>query len=65
MRRHLTQVINDLDGSLLEEKSSTSSFKRAGRAHEIDLSPSNVEARWFALGPCTRAGRVVRSVRRR
>ena len=55
-KKHFTQVIDDLDGSVIDD-GATVQFSFDGRAYEIDLSKQNAEKMRDALRPYISAGR--------
>jgi len=60
--RHVTQLIDDLDGALLEDgEGQRIAFSVGGRSYEIDLSSSNADALRCALAPYIDAARAVRA----
>lgn len=59
-KKHITQLIDDLDGSVLEE-GTTVHFSLEGRAYEIDLSDENAQKLRDAFEPYVSAGRAVGS----
>jgi hypothetical protein len=60
MKKQITQLVDDLDGTVLENGSgSTVRFSLEGRSYEIDLSDSNVDKLRTALAPFISAGRSV------
>ena len=56
-KKHITQVIDDLDGSVIDD-GTTVHFSLEGRSYEIDLSSENVEKIRRAFSPFISAGRV-------
>lgn len=52
----LTSMVDDLDGS---EATETVKFGLDGTAYEIDLSATNVDAFYAAVGPYKNAARTV------
>lgn len=58
-RKLITQLIDDLDGSLLEEGGETVRFSLEGRAYEIDLSTANAEKFRETFAPYVSAARSV------
>ncbi|RWR18233.1 Lsr2 family protein [Microbacterium enclense] len=57
-KKQITQLIDDLDGSILEEGDGVSlRFSLEGRSHEIDLSDANAAKLRDALGPFIAAAR--------
>lgn len=60
--KHLTHLIDDLDGSVLEDGAGkTVSFSLDGRAYEIDLSTENASKLLDAFAPYVNAARVTDS----
>ncbi|BAJ75787.1 hypothetical protein MTES_2823 [Microbacterium testaceum StLB037] len=59
-KKHITQVIDDLDGSVLEN-GTTINFSLEGRAYEIDLSEKNARKLREAFEPFTVAARPIGS----
>lgn len=60
MKKQITQLVDDLDGTVLENgHGSTVRFSLEGRSYEIDLSDSNVDKLRSALAPFISAGRSV------
>ncbi len=59
-KKHITQLIDDLDGSVLEN-GTTINFSLEGRAYEIDLSEKNAEKLREAFEPFTVAARPIGS----
>lgn len=59
-KKHITQVIDDLDGSVIAD-GETVHFSFEGRAYEIDLSEHNAEKMRDALRPYISAGRAADS----
>jgi len=57
-KKHITQLIDDLDGSVLEH-GETINFSLEGRAYEIDLSEKNVKKLREAFEPFTDVARPV------
>ncbi len=58
MKKQITQLVDDLDGTVLENGSgSTVRFSLEGRSYEIDLSDANAEKLRSALAPFISAGR--------
>ncbi|WP_307483954.1 histone-like nucleoid-structuring protein Lsr2 [Microbacterium trichothecenolyticum] len=57
-RRRVTQLIDDLDGEVINN-GSTVSFSVNGKAYEIDLSPRNAERLREALEPFISAARPI------
>jgi len=63
MKKQITQLVDDLDGSVIEHGGSTIRFSLEGRSYEIDLSASNAERLRAALAPFIAAGRSIGSTR--
>jgi hypothetical protein len=60
LKKQITQLVDDLDGSVLEPGTgSTLRFALEGRQYEIDLSSSNADRLRAALAPFIAAGRSV------
>lgn len=60
--KHIAQLIDDLDGTPLEEgEGKQITFSVEGRAYEIDLSDGNAEKFYGALAPFVDAARSVSS----
>ncbi|KTR95527.1 hypothetical protein NS220_05775 [Microbacterium testaceum] len=59
-KKHITQLIDDLDGSVLES-GTTINFSLEGRAYEIDLSENNAKKLREAFEPFTVAARSIGS----
>ena len=60
MKKQITQLVDDLDGTVLEDGAgSTVRFALEGRQFEIDLSDENVDKLREALAPFISAGRTV------
>lgn len=60
MKKQITQLVDDLDGSILEAgDGSTIRFSLEGRQYEIDLSDANAQKLRNALAPFISAGRTV------
>lgn len=57
MKKQITQLVDDLDGSVLESGGTTVRFALEGRSYEIDLSADNAEKLRRALAPFIAAGR--------
>ncbi|MBZ4488102.1 Lsr2 family protein [Microbacterium sp. cx-55] len=57
-KKQITQITDDLDGSVLEEGVAVQ-FSLEGRSYEIDLSIENAEKIREALAPFINAGRLV------
>ncbi|KTS65019.1 hypothetical protein NS206_05785 [Microbacterium testaceum] len=56
--RHIAQLIDDLDGTPLEEgEGKQITFSIEGRAYEIDLSDKNADTFFQALAPFVNAAR--------
>lgn len=64
MKKQITQLVDDLDGTVLESgNGSTIRFSLEGRQYEIDLSSANAERLRSALAPFISAGRSVAGAR--
>ena len=59
MKKQITQLVDDLDGSVIEQGGETIRFSLEGRSYEIDLSAANAERMRDAFAPYIRAGRGV------
>jgi hypothetical protein len=60
--RHIAQLIDDLDGTALEEGAGKQiTFSIEGRSYEIDLSDSNADKFYNALAPFVDAARLIGS----
>lgn len=60
MKKQITQLLDDLDGTVLEPgNGSTLRFSLEGRQYEIDLSDANAQRLRSALAPFISAGRTV------
>lgn len=59
-KKHITQTIDDLDGSVVED-AETVLFSIDGRAYEIDLSEDNARKLRDAFSPFMSAGRPLKS----
>ena len=57
MKKQITQLVDDLDGSIIENGGTTVRFALEGRQYEIDLSASNADRLRAALAPFISAGR--------
>ena len=58
MKKQITQLVDDLDGTVLENGAgSTVRFSLEGRQYEIDLSDENAQKLRSALAPFISAGR--------
>lgn len=58
MKKQITQLVDDLDGKVLENGAgSTVRFALEGRQYEIDLSDANAQKLRSALAPFISAGR--------
>ncbi len=56
--KHVTQLIDDLDGAILEDgEGHQIAFSIEGQSYEIDLSPNNADALRSALAPYIAAAR--------
>ncbi|HWH96848.1 MAG TPA: Lsr2 family protein [Pseudolysinimonas sp.] len=64
MKKQITQLVDDLDGTVLEEGNGTTiRFALEGRQYEIDLSSANAQQLRSALAPFISAGRSVAGTR--
>lgn len=63
MKKQITQLVDDLDGSVIEQGGRTITFALEGRSYEIDLSDANAERLRAALAPFISAGRSTSSTR--
>lgn len=64
MKKQITQLVDDLDGTVLESGSGTTiRFALEGRQYEIDLSTANAQRLRAALAPFVSAGRSVSGTR--
>jgi len=62
MKKQITQLVDDLDGTVLENGAGNSvRFSLEGRSYEIDLSDENTDKLRAALAPFIAAGRSVGS----
>ncbi|MGV3712205.1 histone-like nucleoid-structuring protein Lsr2 [Pseudolysinimonas sp.] len=60
MKKQITQLVDDLDGTVLDNGAgSTLRFALEGRTYEIDLSDENADKLRAALAPFIAAGRSV------
>lgn len=60
--KHVTHLIDDLDGSVLEDGAGkTVSFSLDGRAYEIDLSTDNASELQDVFAPYVNAARTTKS----
>jgi len=59
MKRVTTQLVDDLDGTVIDDEGVTIEFGLDGRRYEIDLSRANADRLKEALAPYVRAGREV------
>ncbi|WP_150958857.1 histone-like nucleoid-structuring protein Lsr2 [Microbacterium testaceum] len=59
-KKHITQTIDDLDGSIIDD-GTTLTFSLEGRSYEIDLSPRNADKLREAFQPYIAAGRSIGS----
>lgn len=60
MKKQITQLVDDLDGTVLEAGNGTTiRFALEGRQYEIDLSTANAQRLRAALAPFISAGRTV------
>lgn len=58
MKKQITQIVDDLDGTVLDDGvGRTVRFSLEGRSYEIDLSDANAEKLRSALAPFIAAGR--------
>lgn len=57
MKKQITQLVDDLDGSIIDNGGSTIKFALEGRQYEIDLSAANAERLRAALAPFIAAAR--------
>ena len=57
MKKQITQLVDDLDGSVIENGGSTIRFGLEGRSYEIDLTDANAQRLRDALAPFIAAGR--------
>jgi len=57
-KKHITQMIDDLDGTVLE-RGTTLTFSLEGRSYEIDLSDENAQKLRDAFRPYISVGRAV------
>ncbi|WP_431795256.1 histone-like nucleoid-structuring protein Lsr2 [Microbacterium enclense] len=63
--RHIAQLIDDLDGTVLEEgEGKQVTFSIEGRSYEIDLSDANADKFYSALAPFVDAARSIGSAGR-
>ena len=56
-KRHLIQLIDDLDGSTIDGNGKTVKFGLDGRSYEIDLSDKNADLLREVLAPYLKAAR--------
>lgn len=56
-KRHIVELIDDLDQTTIEGAGGTHTFSFDGTAYEIDLSEANAEKLRLALEPYIQAGR--------
>ncbi|WP_454149036.1 histone-like nucleoid-structuring protein Lsr2 [Microbacterium lacticum] len=56
-KKLITRIIDDLDGTELEDGGRTVSFSLEGRAYEIDLSDKNADKLRDALAPFIKVAR--------
>lgn len=61
MKRQLIQLVDDLDGQVIEQGGKTVRFGIDGKLYEIDLSPENATKLHQALEPFIRYGRQTRA----
>lgn len=59
MKKQITQLVDDLDGTVIDGGGSTVRFGLEGRQYEIDLTDANAEKLRAALAPFIAAGRSV------
>lgn len=59
MRKQITQLVDDLDGTVIDDGGETIRFSLDGREYEIDLSDENAQQLRAAFEPYIRAGRSV------
>ena len=60
MKKQITQLVDDLDGTVLEPGNGTTlRFALEGRQYEIDLSDANAEKLRTAFAPFIAAGRPI------
>lgn len=59
MKKQITQLVDDLDGTVIDGGGSTVRFSLEGRNYEIDLTDANAEKLRAALAPFIAAGRSV------
>lgn len=65
MKKQITQLVDDLDGAVLEPGSgSTVQFALDGKQYEIDLSDANAQRLRSALAPFIAAARAVTGAKR-
>jgi hypothetical protein len=64
-QRHLVQLVDDLDGSVIDGNGRTVKFGFEGKSYEIDLSDTNAGKLREVLAPFVKAGRTVASPRGR
>ncbi|MEO5534082.1 MAG: Lsr2 family protein [Pseudolysinimonas sp.] len=57
MKKQITQLVDDLDGTVLEHGGTTIRFSLEGRSYEIDLSSDNADKFRRAMAPFIAAGR--------
>lgn len=57
-KKHITQLIDDLDGAVIDD-GKTVNFSLDGRSYEIDLSEENAKKMRDAFSPFISAGRAV------
>lgn len=63
-KKQITQLIDDLDGEIIDEGGKTLHFSLEGRAYEIDLSDENAQKLRDALEPFITAGRAIGATER-
>lgn len=59
MRKQITQLVDDIDGTVIDDGGETIRFALDGREFEIDLSDENARQLRAAFEPFIRAGRSV------
>lgn len=64
-QRRIVEIVDDLDGTTIEDGGGTQSFSLNGTTYEIELSTANLEKLRVALAPFIEAGRRVSSPRRK
>ncbi|MDO4039273.1 histone-like nucleoid-structuring protein Lsr2 [Clavibacter michiganensis] len=63
-KKTTTQLVDDIDGTVLDEDGTTVSFSVDGTDYEIDLGPEHAEELREAFAPYIAAGRKAASGRR-